>query len=222
MPSIALNVNNMIYIVPFDFCNLASICRYFDFSNKEYQFLNKNVSIDVGSDVIVVPGVGSFSEGMSFLAKFQLIDKIRNHASNGGRLIGICLGMQLMFNKSEESPGVNGLGLLSGDVKKLSNTKEIVPRVGWDNINVAKECISYSKFEASFDHNAKIHFPADLYFVHSYYCVPEDKNVVSGLFKHGVNESCASVEKDFLYGFQFHPEKSGPAGYKILDAIFAL
>jgi len=212
----------MIYIVPFDFCNLASICRYFEFNKKEYEFLDKDLNLDTKRDVIVVPGVGSFSEGMSFLAKYQLIDKIRNHAAAGGRVIGICLGMQLMFDASEESPGSNGLGLLSGDVKKLSNIKEIVPRVGWDSINVVKDTISYSKFEASSDNNAIRQLPADLYFVHSYYCAPEDKNVVSGVFRHGDNQYCASIENDFLCGLQFHPEKSGPAGYKILDAIFGL
>lgn len=210
----------MIYIVPFDFCNLASICRYFEFNNKEYKFLDKDVYLDPRNDVVVIPGVGSFREGMSFLANARLVDIIRNHASTAGCIIGICLGMQLMFDGSEESPGTNGLGLLRGDVKKLSNKKDNVPRIGWDSVNLLKDCISYSKFERSSDHSCTGQLPADLYFVHSYYCVPEDKNVVSGVFEHGDNQYCASIESDFLYGLQFHPEKSGPAGYKILDAIF--
>ena len=209
----------MIYVVPFDFCNLASICRYFEFNNKEYKYLYKDEKLDIGNDVIVIPGVGSFRDGMGFLANARLVDKIRNYASAGGRVIGVCLGMQLMFERSEESPGIDGLGLLSGEVKKLSNKKENVPRIGWDCVNVAKDCISYSKFETSSGHNCTRQLPADLYFVHSYYCVPKDKNVVSGTFQHGAVHCCASIESDFLCGLQFHPEKSGPFGYMVLDAL---
>jgi len=209
----------MIYIIPFDFCNLASICRYFEFNNKEYKFLYKDESIDIENDIIVIPGVGSFSEGMGFLVNARLVDIIQNFASAGGRIIGVCLGMQLMFDRSEESPGIDGLGLLRGEVKKLPNKKDKVPRIGWDSVNLAKDCLSYSEFKILSEHNYTKQLPADFYFVHSYYCVPKDKNVISGTFKHGNVDCCASIENELLYGLQFHPEKSGPSGYMILNAL---
>ncbi|MDB9891212.1 imidazole glycerol phosphate synthase subunit HisH [Alphaproteobacteria bacterium] len=211
----------MIYIVPFDFCNLASISRYFNFNEIEFEYLDRQVTVDVNDDVIVIPGVGSFHEGMNFLRATQLAEKIRNHNSLGGRIVGICLGMQLMFDKSDESPGIKGLGLLHGKVKRLSNIIESVPRIGWDSVNIFRPSSSYSKFDNAYVNNdCKEMLSADFYFVHSYHCVPEEKTAISGTFLHGGDKCCASIERRSLYGFQFHPEKSGPLGYMVLDAIF--
>lgn len=212
----------MIYIVPFEFSNLANICRYFERNQTPYQLLNNNVDLVTEDHSIVIPGVGSFREGMSFLYTANLVDKIRGHAAQGGRVTGICLGMQLMFDGSDESQGVEGLGLLRGAVKKLSDKKGKVPRIGWDSVDFAKDSVTYSKFKGPSTQNYTSILSPDLYFVHSYYCVPEIKTVVSGVFWHGSDQYCASVESNMLYGLQFHPEKSGPSGYKILDAIFSL
>ncbi len=212
----------MIFIVPFDFCNLASICRYFESKNKEYAFLYNDTNLNVSDDVIIIPGVGSFCEGMNSLFLLKLDCKIRNYVSSGGRLVGICLGMQLMFEASEESPGIKGLGLIRGNVKKLPSVKEKVPRIGWDSILIREESVSYFQLVSSLIQDKANELQADFYFVHSYYCEPSDKQIISGSFKHGKDQYCASIESGSLFGLQYHPEKSGSVGYKVLDSIFRL
>lgn len=210
----------MVYIIAFDFCNLGSIGRYFINSRCEYGFLDNDSKLVVGRDAILIPGVGSFGHGMAELMGDRLDEVIRYFAASGGTVVGICLGMQLMFDSSEESPGVQGLGLIAGDVALLPNEGASVPRIGWDTVYVRKSTVSYSRQKRIYQDTNLSMVSSDFYFVHSYHCVPRDEKSSSAYFKHGGELFCASVEKNNIFGLQFHPEKSGPAGYGVLDAIF--
>jgi len=210
----------MVYIVPFDFCNIASVCRYFESRSIDYQFLSKENSPMVKVDWILIPGVGTFQEGMYSLQDQGLINIISNFVSHGGSVVGICLGMQLMFEISEESPGIKGLGLIKGVVKRLSSCQAKIPRVGWDAVYVKEIKQTYSLF-TPISENIDLHpIGPDFFYVHSFYCNPNYDKDISGWLKHGDSFYCASIESDNLYGMQFHPEKSGGTGYKALDAIF--
>ena len=202
----------MIYVVDFEFCNLASIEKYFSDRKLEFVYLDKTHKLNLNHDSILMPGVGAFKEGISFLVNLGLDKIIREFSLDGGRVIGICLGMQLFLSSSEESPGVAGLGIVNGDVKKLDSRKERVPRIGWDEI------IINSKSQDELLKN--IEQTKEFYFVHSFYCDLANTNEATSFFYHGDMKCCASYRYKNIYGFQFHPEKSWKVGYQLLDNIF--
>lgn len=147
------------------------------------------------ADKIVLPGVGAFGDGLRELKKLRLLDVIKKSIAAGKPFFGICLGMQLLFEESEEAKGVAGLGILEGDVKRFRLKPPLkVPHMGWNQL----------------DNGAYV------YFVHSYYCVPKDKSIVSAKTEYGI-EFASMVTKDNICGCQFHPEKSQDVGLKILE-----
>lgn len=205
----------MIHVVNFDFCNYSAVERFLNKCNYTYKTLANDVDIKPGSDIVLLPGVGSFHEGMNFLNEKNLTPLIKNFAKKNGRLVGICLGMQLFFENSAESPGQPGLGLIEGVCKRLpEELGESVPRVGWDTLLnysprslVASEVVEPQKILT------------DVYFVHSYYCEPKHDEFITSQFSHGGRMLCASVKSYNIVGTQFHPEKSGPFGYEIFKDL---
>ena len=166
----------------------------------------------LSADRIILPGVGAFGDAMQRLSETGLDKTIIKAANSGTPLLGICLGLQMMFESSEESPGVAGLGIFSGSCVKIPKKDNIkIPHMGWNSIEMAKP----SRILKDLGDNPY------LYFVHSYYIKPEDEQVVSAYTEYGSRLAIAA-EKDNIFALQFHPEKSGAAGMHILKNFIEL
>jgi imidazole glycerol-phosphate synthase subunit HisH len=167
--------------------------------------------------ICILPGVGAFGEAMNQLKSLKLDKTINDFIKLKKPFVGICLGLQLLFEKSEEFGESRGLGLIKGQVKKfnfssINQQKYPVPQIGWNNINKK----NHSWKNSMLRNNKNCDF---MYFVHSYYVEPTDKNIILSTTTYGKNEYCSSVQKDNIFACQFHPEKSGEKGlniYKIL------
>lgn len=194
----------MITIIDYDAGNLKSV-------EKALLYLGEKVKVTsdareiLTADKIILPGVGAFGDAMEKLNKNGLAETICEAVDKKIPLLGICLGLQLLFEGSEESPGVGGLSLLKGKIKKIpDNTGLKVPHIGWNSLEFCKESPIYKGIEPE----------SYVYFVHSYYLnTPEP--IVTATTDYVVNIH-ASVQKDMLFACQFHPEKSGEVGLKML------
>jgi glutamine amidotransferase len=152
---------------------------------------------------VVVPGVGAFGKCMERLSKFE--SALLEVLTDGTPILGICIGMQVLFEKSQESPGAKGMGWIPGEVIKLPESVT-VPQMGWNSLSIKQ---STDLLDGIVD--------GDLfYFVHSYHCIPENRSVISATTDYGT-EMTAMISKDNLSATQFHPEKSGHKGLKILE-----
>jgi imidazole glycerol phosphate synthase glutamine amidotransferase subunit len=161
-------------------------------------------------NLLILPGLGKFSAGMQALRDRNLVDKIRFWNSEGTKLVGICLGMQLLGEGSEESPGVDGLNLISSRVERLPTTPLArIPHIGWAELTDCKDSRFFPSLAA----------PGDLYFVHSYHLVPNEERNVLTRTPFGNLEIVSSVFSKNVLGVQFHPEKSGSKGRKLIAEI---
>lgn len=188
--------------------NLKSLAIGFSELNKIDQIsviddANKSES----PDLLVLPGVGAFGVAMQRIQDRGFDALMANHTSSGKRVFGVCLGMQLMFESSEESENILGLGIFNGNVKRLPNNEK-VPNVGW--------------MEAEFQKLRRWKLPTltgDFYFVHSYYVEPKESEQVFGRSMHGDFAFTSAILSDCALGVQFHPEKSSNSGLKVLDSV---
>ncbi|MHA1313177.1 MAG: imidazole glycerol phosphate synthase subunit HisH [Candidatus Helarchaeota archaeon] len=169
------------------------------------------------SELLVIPGVGAFNDGMKGLKKRKLINPIIEHVNNNKPIIGICLGMQLLMSDSEEFGFNEGLDIIKGSVVRfkdpsLVNIKGyVVPQIGWNSIKLNKT----HEWDGSILKN--IPDFSDVYFVHSFYPIIEEKELIQAETIYGNQKFCSSFRKNNVYGTQFHPEKSGEIGLQILD-----
>ncbi|MCQ2559566.1 MAG: imidazole glycerol phosphate synthase subunit HisH [Clostridia bacterium] len=161
------------------------------------------------AEALVLPGVGAFGEAMELLTRSGLKEAIWQYLQAGKPFLGICLGLQLLFEASEEWGYAEGLGVLKGQVKKLPEGLKI-PHMGWNQLN-----FSTSQRPEVQDLRAGIAPDTPFYFVHSYYVQPEDRQIIAGTVDYGM-EIPAAVAQDNIWGVQFHPEKSDSAGLKLL------
>ena len=175
--------------------------------------LNASITSDYNeilkSDGLILPGVGSFPYAMKMLKKKDLINPIKDFISSNKPFMGICLGFQLLFSQSEEFENCNGLDIVKGAVRKFDFKDKIikVPQIGWNKI--------YNEDgwkNSSLENIKQLEY---MYFVHSYYVVPEDKNNILSYTKYENFEYCSSIIKNNIFATQFHPEKSGTEGMKI-------
>ncbi len=192
-------------VIDIEMGNIASVKNALE--KLGYQpFLAKN-SDDLGkADFMILPGVGAFPEAMSRLKNLGLDQSIKSKLSEGSILLGICLGMQLLFTKSYEFGENEGLDLIKGEVLPMKKEIQlIIPHMGWNNVSTnIKEYKSHE---------------SDFYFVHSYYCKVEDENDILFKSDYGM-EFCSGVIRDNqIFGLQFHPEKSQEPGLKLLNHI---
>lgn len=164
------------------------------------------------ADKVVLPGVGAFGDAMAELSRRQLVDPIREAIAAGKPFLGICLGLQLLFDVSYEGGQFEGLKILRGEVRRFDLPHELkVPHMGWNQGRILRRAPLLEGIEdGSF-----------FYFVHSYYCVPQDKSLVSIESDYG-GPFCAAVWRDNLFATQFHPEKSQETGLKLLAGFAAL
>lgn len=166
----------------------------------------------LNADRIILPGVGAFGDAMAQLEKTGLDAVIREAVEKNIPFLGICLGLQLLFEKSEEAPGVKGLGILKGEVKKIPAEQGLkIPHMGWNSLHFAHDGKLFHGIEEG----------SYVYFVHSYYLKAEEEFIVKASTEYGVSIH-ASVEKDNVFACQFHPEKSSEIGLKILKNFVQL
>ncbi len=165
---------------------------------------------------LVFPGVGAFGEAMRELKRRKLIEPIKDAIDSGKSFLGLCLGLQLLFEKSDEAPGVKGLCVLKGEVKKFKVKNLKVPHMGWNNVGYRPK----AKGLRSKILNGVIN-GAYMYFVHSYYVKPKESKIAVTTTDYGI-KFISGIQKDNIYGFQFHPEKSQELGLKILENFVRL
>ena len=201
----------MIAIIDYDAGNIKSVEKAIEFLGYE-AVITRDKDILLNADKVILPGVGAFGDAMEKLKKYDLIPVINEIVNKKTPFLGICLGLQLMFDSSEESPGVKGLSLLSGKIVRFpEGTLLKVPQIGWNSLTFPKE----SRLFKGIDEESYV------YFVHSYYLKADDENVVAAQSDYGFKYD-AAVEKDNIFACQFHPEKSSDVGLKILKNFVEL
>ncbi|MCC8160758.1 MAG: imidazole glycerol phosphate synthase subunit HisH [Oscillospiraceae bacterium] len=201
----------MIAIIDYGAGNLHSVKNALDFLGADSIITGSSKEI-LEADKVILPGVGAFGDAMRCLNGSGLSDTVKLTAESGKPLLGICLGLQLMFEESEESPGAEGLGIFKGKTVKIPDGENLkIPHMGWNSIKITKE----SKILKNIGTEPYV------YFVHSYYINAEDADVVSAYTEYGQRLDIA-VEKGNIFATQFHPEKSGETGMKILKNFIAL
>lgn len=195
----------MIAIIDYGTGNLQSVKKAFDFIGAE-SVITDNPEIINACDRILLPGVGSFGDAMDSMHKSGLVETVKQNALSGKPFLGICLGLQLLFEESEESPGVKGLGIFKGKIKKFSSDMGLkIPHIGWNSLEIKqKDTLFKNVPENSY-----------VYFVHSYYLHAEDEEDVATVTNYGIDFHSA-VGKNNVFATQFHPEKSGDVGLQIL------
>jgi len=204
----------MIAIIDYGIGNLASIKNALN-RLKIASTITNDLSEIKRADGLILPGVGAASEGMKNLKKRRLDRVLINEVKNNKPFLGICLGMQLVFEKSEEG-NVACLGMLNGRVKKFQKERKI-PQIGWNEVKYKILNIKNKKYILDIKNLFRgISNRSYFYFVNSYYCIPNDKSMIAGWTEYG--ESFASViVKDNITATQFHPEKSGAVGQRLLS-----
>ncbi|MBR5190770.1 MAG: imidazole glycerol phosphate synthase subunit HisH [Clostridia bacterium] len=195
----------MIAIIDYGAGNLQSVKKAFDFIGAE-SVITDNPEVINACDRVLLPGVGSFGDAMDSMAKRGIVETVKQNALSGKPFLGICLGLQLLFEESEESPGVKGLGIFKGKIKKLSPDMGLkIPHIGWNSLEIKqKDTLFKNVPENSY-----------VYFVHSYYLHAEDENDIATITNYGIDFHSA-VGKNNIFATQFHPEKSGDVGLQIL------
>lgn len=200
----------MIAVIDYGAGNLHSVKNALDFLNEPSKITGNAAEI-LAADKVILPGVGAFGDAIASLKNSGLDDVVRKTAENNTPLLGICLGLQLMFEESEETPGVEGIGLFKGRIVKIPDRGLKIPHMGWNDITIAKD----SKILKNIGEKPFV------YFVHSYYLEAEDKNIVSAYTEYGEKLGIA-VEDGNIFATQFHPEKSGDTGMRILKNFISL
>ena len=195
----------MIAILDYDAGNIKSVEKAFNSLGQE-TVLTRDFNEILSADRVVLPGVGSFGDAMEHLKKYELQKAIYEVVEKGTPFLGICLGLQLLFESSEESKGVEGLGILKGSVVRFPSDLGLkIPHIGWNSLDFPNKGRLFKDIdEGSF-----------VYFVHSYYLKAEEPDIVKATCDYGVTVH-ASVEKDNVFACQFHPAKSSAVGLKLL------
>lgn len=202
----------MICVVDYGMGNLRSVSKALEKLGGSVRVSSNPQDLEK-ADKIVLPGVGAFGDACGELQKRELFEPLRQTLLQDKPFLGICLGMQLLFEESEESPGTRGLGILRGKVKRFSNPRLKIPHMGWNQVRIAQP-------EASFLRHVKDQ--SFFYFVHSFYPEAEDPSIVLGTCDYGGEVFTAFVGRGAVSASQFHPEKSQESGLQILRNFIAL
>lgn len=201
----------MTAIIDYDAGNLKSVEKALAFLGDSPR-VTRNPEEILAADRVILPGVGAFGDAMGRLRRYGLTDVLRQTADEGVPLMGICLGLQLFFDSSEESPGVEGLGILRGKILRIPDTPGLkIPHMGWNSLRISPDCRLFRGI------------PQDsyVYFVHSYYLKAEEESIVAASAEYGAHIH-AAVESGNVFACQFHPEKSGDVGLAILRNFLEL
>ena len=198
----------MIAIIDYGAGNLHSVKNALDYLGAQSEITGDAQKI-LTADHVILPGVGSFGDAMDCLNKSKLTEVVKKAADGSRPFLGICLGLHLLFEKSEESPGADGLGIFGGEVKRIPDCGLKIPHMAWNNIALAKQSRILPENDPF------------VYFVHSYYIEPTDKSIISSYTEYG-SKLAVSIEQGNIFAVQFHPEKSGETGLEILRKFISL
>ena len=201
----------MIAIIDYDAGNIRSVEKALKFLGQDVKITREPEEI-LSAEKVILPGVGAFGDAMRKLKEYGLDQVIRKTAGKGTPFLGICLGLQLLFERSDEAPGVEGLGILKGEILRLPEKEGYkIPHMGWNSLELI--------------HNGRLFqdLPEDpyVYFVHSYYLKAADETIVKARTEY-TTAIDASVEQGNVFACQFHPEKSSETGLKILKNFVEL
>ena len=195
----------MIAIIDYDAGNIRSVEKAMAKLGQEVWITRDRERI-MNADKVILPGVGSFGDAMAHLREYNLVEVIKDVVKEKIPFLGICLGLQLLYESSEETPGVEGLGILKGKILKIPEQKDLkIPHMGWNSLHLQNDGRLFRGIEQN----------PYVYFVHSYYLKAEEEETVKATMEYSVKIH-ASVEKDNVFACQFHPEKSGDLGLQIL------
>ena len=195
----------MVAIIDYDAGNLKRGEKALQHLGEECR-ITRDLEVIANAEKVILPGVGAFQDAMEKLEKFQLVDVIREVARKGTPLLGICLGLQLLFESSEEGPGVSGLGILPGRIVAFPQKEGFkIPHMGWNSLKMKPRATLFRGVEEE----------SYVYFVHSYYLEAAELEDVAATTDY-ITTVHASVERGNVFGCQFHPEKSGDVGLRIL------
>lgn len=195
----------MIAIIDYDAGNLRSVEKAL-ISLGEDVVVSREADVLLAADKVILPGVGAFGDAMNKLKEYGLVEVINKIVAKNIPLLGICLGLQLMFEESDEAPGVKGLGLLKGKILRIPPKDGLkIPHMGWNSIDIKPQARLFKGIKNN----------SYVYFVHSYYLKADEEDIVAASTEYSVHIH-ASVESGNIFACQFHPEKSSDIGLKIL------
>lgn len=194
----------MIAIIDYGMGNLYSVHKAFVKLGAE-TVITSDASVIETAEKVILPGVGAFGDCMKNLNKYKLVDVIQHVIQRGTPFLGICLGLQLLFDGSEEDPEVSGLKIFPGMVRKINAPGYKIPHMGWNSLDLRKESHLFCNLPAG----------SYVYFVHSYHAVPADDSIITAVTNYGGNVTAAIGYRN-VQAVQFHPEKSSSVGLKIL------
>lgn len=193
----------MIAVIDYGAGNLFSVCNALKYLNIAHE-VTKDADVINRADAVILPGVGAFPAAMESLHATGLVDTIKQNAAKKP-LLGICLGMQMLFDRSDENGDCDGLGLISGEVHRIPSKRVIIPHMGWNELVITQDSSLLKDIEK----------PVFTYFVHSYQAFCDDRNIIAYCEYDGKIPALVSDGK-FVFGAQYHPEKSGEKGLQML------
>ena len=201
----------MIAIIDYDAGNIKSVEKALQKLGADV-VITKDAETILNAEKVILPGVGAFGDAMANLNKYNLVTVIKQVVKKGIPFLGICLGLQLLFDRSDETPGVEGLGILKGEVLRIPDHEELkIPHMGWNSLHLQNDGRLFEGLSED----------SYVYFVHSYYLKAEEPEIVKATVEYGVTIH-ASVEKGNVFACQFHPEKSSDVGLQILKNFVEL
>lgn len=201
----------MIAIIDYGAGNLSSVKKALDYLGAKSEITQDREKI-LSASHIILPGVGSFGDAMKAMQERGLVETVKESALSGKPFLGICLGLQLLFEHSDESPDVKGLGILKGSIVTIPKDNGLkVPHMGWNSVSLKQNDGIFSDIKDN----------SYFYFVHSFYLKGADDDVVAATTQYGVEIECA-IQKGKLCATQFHPEKSSEAGLKLLSNFISM
>ena len=201
----------MIAILDYDAGNIKSVEKAMQLLGQEVTITRDRETI-LGARKVILPGVGAFGDAMGKIRQYGLYDVIHEVVDRGTPFLGICLGLQLLFERSDESPGVEGLGILKGEIRRIPETPGLkIPHMGWNSLEFRNDGRLF------WDLPQKSY----VYFVHSYYLKAADEGIVTAVTEYGT-QIHASVEQGNVFACQFHPEKSSDVGIQILRTFLSI
>ena len=203
----------MIAVIDYGAGNLLSVRKALDFIGAENIVTADKAQIEA-ADAVILPGVGAFGDAMACLNASGLLETVKAAALSDTPFLGICLGLQMLFQKSEETVGVEGLSVLEGEVRRFPSDMGLkIPQIGWNSIEITPDCPLFDGVPNG----------AYVYFVHSYYLNAKHPENVAATAHYGIDFHAAAYDaKKNLYATQFHPEKSGAVGLQILKNFAAM
>jgi glutamine amidotransferase len=208
----------IVAIIDYNLGNLFSVVQACKFVGFE-PIVTFNKDLILSADAIIIPGVGAFGDAMMQLKKFDIIEVLKDFISSGKTVLGICLGMQLLFSESEEFGNHSGLGIIKGSIKrfpeKYNEKKLFIPQIQWNQIFYPPQINSWNKTLLN-----RIKMNEYMYFIHSYYAIPDHSVDVLCATSYEGFEYCSGIIRDNIIAVQFHPEKSGIEGLKIYQSLW--